>query len=86
VTPILAHLLGVRLHKETSASTDEVSLSDVEERLRAFTSSARDVVLASKRNTIAAGALGAVATVAGAYLHGRRRGRRRATVIEVERK
>ncbi len=72
-------------HVDGGAS-GRVQLSDIEQRLRALSNGARDTVLASKRNTIAAGFLGAVATVAGAYLHGRRRGRRRATVLEVERK
>jgi hypothetical protein len=85
VTSILAllYFLGLR---EESDDTGAVSLNDVEERLRALTSSARSAVLSSKRNAIGAAVLGAITTVAGAYVHGRRRGRRRATVIEVERK
>ena len=81
---MLGGLLQMRLSEEADAA--QVSLSDVEDRLRALTSGARDVVLASKRNTIAAGVLGGIAALGGAYLHGRRRGRRRATVIEVVRK
>jgi hypothetical protein len=82
--PFLIWLLRESLREEPGA--DEVTLDDIEERLRAFTSSARAAVLSSKRNTIAAGILGGIATIAGSYLHGRRRGRRRATILEVERK
>jgi hypothetical protein len=81
---MLAGLLQMRLSKE--ADETQVSLNDVEDRLRALTSGARDVVFSSKRNTIAAGVLGGIAAIGSAYLHGRRRGRRRATVIEVVRK
>ena len=80
---ILTTVIGTLLAKSSGA--DEVTLGELEERLRSLTNGARDVVMSSKRNAIAAGALGAVMTVAGAYLHGRRRGRRRATVLEVER-
>jgi hypothetical protein len=84
VTAMVALVLRMRLGKQSDAK--QVSLTDIEEQLRALTSGARDAVLSSKRNTIAAGVLGGIATVAGAYLHGLRRGKRRATVIEVVRK
>ena len=84
MNPILMLLFGSGLREQIGA--DPVALSDIEERLRSLSNGARDAVLSSKRNTVAAGVLSAVVTVAGAYLHGRRRGRRRATVLEVERR
>ena len=68
------------------ADDGEVGLGDSEERLRAFGSTAKESLVSSKRNSLAAGVLGGIATVAAAYLHGRRRGRKRATVLEVERR
>jgi hypothetical protein len=84
VTPFPAPILGGGIYKD--AEPDTVTLSDIEDRLRSLGNGARDAVLASKRNTIAVGVIGGIATIAGAYLHGRRRGRRRATVLEVERR
>ncbi len=84
MTPLTSRIVGTALG--AVGEEDAVSLEEIEGRLRAFGSGARDVVLGSKRNTIAAGAIGGIAAIAGAYLHGRRRGRKRATVLEVERR
>lgn len=84
MTSIFSHVRGMALSEAPDGDT--VTLGDIEARLRSLSNGARDAVLASKKNTIAAGVLGGILTLAGAYLHGRRRGRRRATVLEVERK
>ena len=76
-------LLGSRLL--SSDAGEKVSLSDIEDRLRSFGSGAKSAVAESKKNALAAGMMGAIAIVAGAYLHGRRRGRRRASVLEIRR-
>lgn len=68
-----------------SADGDPVTLADIESRLRSATASARKAVGESKQNLLAAGVVSGVAVIAGAYLHGRRRGRRRATVLEIRR-
>jgi hypothetical protein len=74
----------VQLLKATGES-DQISLSDIESRLRNLTGGARDAIVGSRDNLLAAGVLGGVAFVAGSYLLGRRRGRRRATVLEIRR-
>jgi hypothetical protein len=84
VMPLLVWLFRVGATEEAGA--DKITLDDVEVRLRSLTDNVRSAVLSSKRNTIAAGVLGGIATIGCAYLHGRRRGRRRATVLEVVRK
>jgi hypothetical protein len=68
-----------------TAKGDRVSLSEIESRLRSLGSSAQQVVSDSKQNAIAAALIGGAAVVASAYLHGRRRGRRRASVLEIRR-
>jgi len=68
-----------------SDAGEKVSLSDIEDRLRSLGTSAQSVVTESKKNALAAGVIGGVLLVAGAYLHGRRRGRRRASVLEIRR-
>jgi hypothetical protein len=64
---------------------DRVSLSEIESRLRSLGTSAQQVVSDSKQNAVAAALIGGAAVVASAYLHGRRRGRRRASVLEIRR-
>lgn len=68
-----------------AATSDRVSLADVESRLRELGQNAQRSVADSKQSAIAAGVIGGALVVAGAYLHGRRRGRRRATVLEIRR-
>lgn len=84
VSRLLALWIATTLGEESDG--ERVQLGDIEARLRALSKGAQDAVLSSKRNTVAAGVFGTILTVAGAYLHGRRRGRRRATVLEVERR
>ncbi len=70
---------------ERTAPADRISLGDIESQLRSLGGSAQAVVSESKTTAIAAAAVGAVITVASVYLLGRRRGRRRATVLEIRR-
>jgi len=67
------------------AKGDRVSLSEIEARLRSLGTSAQGTVSDSKQSALAAALIGGVTVVAAAYLHGRRRGRRRASVLEIRR-
>ena len=82
----VSRMLGAGLHVE-GASTDSgrVSLGDIESRLRALTGTAAGAISRSKTTAGASAALAGVVVIAAAYLHGRRRGRRRATVLEIRR-
>jgi hypothetical protein len=77
--------LLVSLFKLARGSLLSVSRNDVEERLRALTRSAREQVGLSESNQSVVIGLGVAMLVAFAYLLGRRKGRRRATVLEVRR-
>jgi hypothetical protein len=63
----------------------KVSLDEIEGQLRALAGRAGEVVNESKTTAIAAGTVAATLVVAAAYLHGRRRGRKRASVLEIRR-
>ena len=69
----------------STSEADRVSLDDIEQRLRSLGSSAQRVVADSKANAAAVGLIGGSAVIAGVYLYGLRRGRKRATVLEVRR-
>lgn len=64
---------------------DRVSLSEIEARLRSLGTSAQQAVSESKQSALAAALIGGASVVAAAYLHGRRRGRKRASVLEIRR-
>ena len=68
-----------------TATTSRIGRSDIESKLRQL----RDQVDRTAESTLPVatlvGALGAVVVVAGAYLLGRRRGRKGRTVVEVRR-
>ena len=68
-----------------SDTGSKVTLGEIEDRLRVMGGSAQRAIGESKQNAVVAGVVGAVLLVAGAYLHGRRRGRRRSTVLEIRR-
>lgn len=63
----------------------KVTLDDIESRLRQIGGSATQSVAKSAPGLAAVGVVGGAAVVALAYLYGRRRGRRRATVLEIRR-
>jgi hypothetical protein len=62
-----------------------ITRADIESKLREISGEVEDVGTASKTYLVAAGALALTAVVAGAYLFGRRKGRRRTTLVEVRR-
>lgn len=64
---------------------DRITRDDIESKLREIRGGVEDVGNASKTYVVAAGALVLTAVVAGAYLLGRRKGRRRTTFVEVRR-
>lgn len=62
-----------------------VTLGDIEAQLRSLGGSAQAAVAESRTTAVAAAAVGGAIAVASVYLLGRRRGRRRATVLEIRR-
>jgi hypothetical protein len=75
----------VRAVLQASGGESKVSLSDIEDRLRQLSGGAREAIAESKQSALAIGTLGGIGLLAATYLLGRRRGRRRATVLEVRR-
>lgn len=71
-----------------TAETDRqepITRDDIESKLRQLRGEVDDVGNASKGYVLAAGAVLAVGLLAGAYLLGRRRGKKRTTLVEVRR-
>jgi hypothetical protein len=64
---------------------EPITRDDIESKLRQIRGEVEDVGNASKGYVVVAGVLGLTAIVAGAYLLGRRRGKKRTTVVEVRR-
>lgn len=62
-----------------------ITRDDIESKLRQITGEVADVGIATKGYALAAGVVALTAMVAGVYLLGRRRGRRRSTIVEVRR-
>lgn len=62
-----------------------ISRTDIESKLRELRGEVEDVGKASKAYVVAAGAVALTVIVGGAYLLGRRKGRKRATVVEIRR-
>lgn len=82
----LSRILNGSLRATTeSGDPGRVTLAEIEERLRSLSSNAQRTIASSKQNAVAAGLIGGAAVIASAYLHGRRRGRRRASVLEIRR-
>lgn len=76
-------------HDDRSSSNPsaarKVSLSDIEEQLRSIKGAAKESIVGA-RAPVKTAALGTLlALVAASYLLGRRRGRRRASVLEIRR-
>jgi trans-2-enoyl-CoA reductase len=67
------------------AGSGRVTLADIERNLRSLTGTAASTVTKSASTTAAAAAVGGSLLLAAVYLYGRRRGRRRATVLEIRR-
>jgi hypothetical protein len=70
---------------ERRNATERISLGDIENQLRSLGGSAQAVVAESKTTATAAAVVGGVLAVASVYILGRRRGRKRATVLEIRR-
>ena len=70
---------------EATEGTGTITRADIESKLRQIRGEVEDVGNASKGYVVAAGIVALTAVVAGAYLFGRRKGRKRTTVVEVRR-
>jgi hypothetical protein len=80
--------MTVRLLRQLLLASEEprrVTLSDVEDKLRSLGGSTESLVKDAAPPAIGALVAGGVAAVAAVYLLGRRRGRRRASVLEIRR-
>ncbi len=64
---------------------ERISLDDIEGQLRSLGGTAQSVVAESRTTALAAAVAGGALAVASVYFLGRRRGRRRSTVLEIRR-
>ena len=64
---------------------DRVSTQDIETKLRQIRGQFERTTESARSGIVAAGVVGAVVLVTVAYVLGRRRGRRRSTVVEIRR-
>ena len=64
---------------------ETITRDDIESKLREIRGEVEDVGNASKGYAVAAGAIVLAAVVAGAYFLGRRKGKKRSTVVEIRR-
>ncbi|HVC25550.1 MAG TPA: hypothetical protein VND23_07325 [Acidimicrobiales bacterium] len=69
----------------TRGPGERISLDDIEGQLRSLGGTAQAVVAESRTTALAAAVVGGALAVASVYLLGRRRGRRRSTVLEIRR-
>lgn len=83
MSPILDPLVG--LHAAADTGDHRITIGDVERQLRSLGGSAQGALQASKATAGAAVAVAGVLLVAASYLFGRRRGKRRASVLEIRR-
>jgi len=70
---------------EATKSNGHITRDDIEAKLRQITGEVSEVGNASKSYALIAGAVAGAAILAGAYLLGRRKGKKRTTVVEVRR-
>jgi hypothetical protein len=70
---------------EATEHKGRITRDDIESKLREIRGEVEEVGNASKTYVVAAGALVLTAVVAGAYLLGRRKGKKRTTLVEVRR-
>jgi len=68
-----------------NALPKEITRDDIERKFRELSGGVESAQETAKSYAIVAGAVAAVAVVGIAYLLGRRRGRRRSTVVEIRR-
>ena len=82
MSPIIDPPVG--LHA-TDTGGRRITIGDVEQQLRTLGGSAQGALQASKTTAGAAVAVAGAVLVAASYLLGRRRGKRRASVLEIRR-
>ena len=70
---------------EATETNGHITRGDIEAKLRQISGEVSEVGTASKSYVLIAGAVAGVAVIAGAFLLGRRKGKRRTTVVEVRR-
>lgn len=70
---------------EATETNGHITRNDIESKLRQITGEVSEVGQASKSYVLIAGAVAGVAVLAGVYLLGRRKGKKRTTVVEVRR-
>lgn len=70
---------------QATEGKDRITRDDIESKLREIRGEVDEVGNASKGYVLAAGVLALTAVVAGAYFLGRRKGKKRTTVVEVRR-
>jgi hypothetical protein len=80
---IIGSLLGLDAPKHKV--TERVSLKDIEGQFRSMSDSAQGVVQGSKTTALASAVLGGIVLAACLYFLGRRKGRRRSSVLEIRR-
>jgi hypothetical protein len=80
---IIGSLLGLDAPKHRRS--ERVSLKDIEGQFRSITDSAQGALETSKTTALATAALGGIVLAACLYLLGRRRGRKRSSVLEIRR-
>ena len=73
------------LHRTADVGDGRITLGDVERQLRSLGGSAQGALAASKASATTVLAVAGVLVVAASYLLGRRRGKRRASVLEIRR-
>jgi hypothetical protein len=70
---------------KATEGNEKITRDDIESKLREIRGEVQDVGNASKSYVLIAGVAAATLVVAGAYLLGRRKGKKRTTVVEVRR-
>jgi hypothetical protein len=66
-------------------AAERVTTQDIESKLRQIRGQFEQTTESARSGLVAAGVVGAVVLVTVAYVFGRRRGRRRSTVVEIRR-
>jgi hypothetical protein len=70
---------------KATEGNEKITRDDIESKLREIRGEVQDVGNASKSYVLIAGVAALTAVVAGAYFLGRRKGKKRTTVVEVRR-
>jgi hypothetical protein len=70
---------------QATEGKDKITRDDIESKLRELRGEVDEVGNASKGYVLAAGVVALTLVVGGAYLLGRRKGKKRATVVEIRR-